>query len=46
MAELCGGKVYLVNTAVELERATEQGFKATVPVVANIILESGAAISR
>ena len=41
MAEMCGGKGYLVRTPEELETATEEGFKANVPVVVNIIIESG-----
>lgn len=41
MADMCGGKGFLVRTAEELERATEEGFKADVPVVINIIIESG-----
>jgi hypothetical protein len=42
MAEMCGGKGFLVHTPEELERATEEGFKANVPVVVNVIIESGA----
>jgi 2-hydroxyacyl-CoA lyase 1 len=42
MAEMCGGKGYLVHTPEELEKATEEGFKANIPVVVNIIIESGA----
>ncbi|CAD6587007.1 MAG: hypothetical protein ASARMPRED_002968 [Alectoria sarmentosa] len=41
MAEMCGGKGFLVRTPEELERATEEGFKADVPVVVNIVIESG-----
>ena len=41
MAEMCGGKGYLVRTPEELEKATAEGFKAKVPVVVNIIIESG-----
>ena len=41
MAEMCGGKGYLVRTPEELERATAEGFKSNVPVVVNIIIESG-----
>lgn len=41
MAEMCGGKGFLVRTAEELAIATEEGFKADVPVVVNIIIESG-----
>ncbi|OCK80344.1 hypothetical protein K432DRAFT_443234 [Lepidopterella palustris CBS 459.81] len=43
MAEMCGGKGFLVRTPEELATATEEGFKATVPVVVNIIIESGSA---
>ena len=42
MAEMCGGNGYLVHTPEELEKATEEGFKANVPVVVNVIIESGA----
>ena len=41
MAEMCGGKGFLVRTEEELANATEEGFKADVPVVVNIIIESG-----
>lgn len=41
MAEMCGGKGFLVRTGEELERATEEGFKSKVPVVVNVIIESG-----
>lgn len=41
MAEMCGGKGFLVRTPEELEKATEEGFKADMPVVVNIIIESG-----
>lgn len=42
VAEMCGGKGYLVHTPEELAKATE-GFKAKVPVVVNIIIEAGKA---
>jgi len=42
IAEMCGGKGYLVRTPVELAQATEEGFKANVPVVVNIIIEPSA----
>lgn len=42
LAEMCGGKGYLVRTPEELARATEEGFKADMPVVVNVIIESGA----
>jgi 2-hydroxyacyl-CoA lyase 1 len=43
IAEMCGGKGYLVRTPEELAKATEEGFKANVPVVVNIIIEAGQA---
>ena len=43
VAEMCGGKGYLVRTPDELAKATEEGFKATVPVVVNVIIEAGQA---
>jgi 2-hydroxyacyl-CoA lyase 1 len=43
IAEMCGGKGFLVRTPEELERATEVGFKAKVPVVVNVIIEAGKA---
>lgn len=43
VAEMCGGKGYLVRTPEELARATEEGFKANVPVVINVIIEAGLA---
>ncbi|KAL3418630.1 benzaldehyde lyase [Phlyctema vagabunda] len=41
VAEMCGGRGYLVRTPEELARATEEGYKATVPVVVNVIIEAG-----
>ncbi len=41
MAEMCGGKGYLVRTPEELENATEEGFKANIPVIVNVIVEPG-----
>jgi 2-hydroxyacyl-CoA lyase 1 len=41
IAEMCGGKGYLVRNSAELERAVIEGFHATVPSVVNIIIESG-----
>ena len=43
VAEMCGGEGYLVRTPEELARATEEGFKASVPVVVNVIIEAGQA---
>ena len=41
MAEMCGGKGYVVRTPEELEKATEEGWTADVPVVVNVIVEAG-----
>ncbi|RDL38331.1 Thiamine diphosphate-binding fold (THDP-binding) [Venustampulla echinocandica] len=41
IVEMCGGKGYLVRTPAELAKATEAGFKATVPVIVNVIIEAG-----
>jgi 2-hydroxyacyl-CoA lyase 1 len=41
IAEACGGKGYFVKTARELKKATEEGFKAEVPVIVNVVLDSG-----
>ncbi|THX12344.1 hypothetical protein D6D13_04187 [Aureobasidium pullulans] len=41
IAEMCGGKGYLVRTCAELERAMVEGFHANIPVIVNIIIESG-----
>lgn len=41
LAEACGGRGYLVRTPEELERATTEGYHATVPVVVNIMIEAG-----
>ncbi len=43
MAEMCGGRGYLVRTPEELAKSTEEGFKAKVPVVVNVIIEAGKA---
>ena len=43
VAQMCGGKGYMVRTEDELLRATREGFEADVPVVVNVIIESGAA---
>lgn len=40
-AAAVGGRGYLVRTSEELERATEEGFKARIPVVVNVLVESG-----
>ena len=42
IAEMCGGKGYLVRNPEELAKATEEGFKSKVPVVVNIIIEPSA----
>ena len=39
VAEMCGGKGYLVLTPEEVAKATEEGFKKKVPVVINVIVE-------
>lgn len=41
MAEMCGGKGYLVRTPEELEKATDEGYQSSVPVVVNVVIESG-----
>ncbi|MCJ1418836.1 hypothetical protein MMC32_005187 [Xylographa parallela] len=41
MAEMCGGKGFIVRTPAELATATEEGFKAKVPVVINVLIEAG-----
>ncbi|KAF4635426.1 hypothetical protein G7Y89_g2672 [Cudoniella acicularis] len=43
VAEMCGGKGFLVRTPEELAKATKEGFKASVPVVINVIIEAGQA---
>jgi len=40
IAEMCGGKGFLVRTPEELAKATEEGFKAHVPVIVNVIIEA------
>ena len=40
-ADAVGGKGYLVRNADELVKATEEGFKVKVPVVINVLMESG-----
>lgn len=41
LAEACGGIGFFVRTPEELEKATVAGFKATVPVIVNVIIQSG-----
>lgn len=41
MAEAVGGKGYFVRTPEELHKATIEGFKATCPVIVNVIIQSG-----
>lgn len=43
LAEACGGVGYFVRSPEELERATLDGFTAKVPVVVNVIIQSGKA---
>jgi 2-hydroxyacyl-CoA lyase 1 len=41
LAEACGGIGYFVRSPEELERATVEGFMAKVPVIVNVIIQSG-----
>ncbi|KAF2467506.1 2-hydroxyphytanoyl-CoA lyase [Lindgomyces ingoldianus] len=41
MAEVCGGLGYFVRTPEELHKATIEGFQAEVPVIVNVIIQSG-----
>jgi 2-hydroxyacyl-CoA lyase 1 len=41
IAEACGGIGFFVRTPEELEKATIAGFNATVPVIVNVIIQSG-----
>jgi 2-hydroxyacyl-CoA lyase 1 len=41
IAEMCGGKGYLVRTPKELAKATAEGFQAKVPVIVNVIIQTG-----
>lgn len=43
LAQMCGGIGFFVQTPEELERATTVGFKAKVPVIVNVIIQSGKA---
>lgn len=43
IAEMCGGKGYLVRTPQELEVATREGFKSDKVTVVNVIIEAGQA---
>lgn len=40
-ATAVGGKGYLVRTSEDLKKAAEEGFKARVPVIINVLVESG-----
>lgn len=40
-ADAVGGKGFLVRTSEELSAAAEEGFKARVPVIINVLVESG-----
>ena len=42
IGEYAGGKGYVVRTPDELKKATEEGFKAKVPVVVNVIIDQQA----
>lgn len=41
IADMCGGKGFLVSKPEELIAATEEGFRARVPVVVNVLIEPG-----
>jgi 2-hydroxyacyl-CoA lyase 1 len=41
LAEACGGIGFLVHTPEELEKATIAAYNATVPVIVNVIIQSG-----
>lgn len=41
LADAVGGKGYFVRTSDELIKATEEGFRADVPVIVNVSMESG-----
>lgn len=41
LAEACGGLGFLVRTPEELEKATLAAYNATVPVIVNVIIQSG-----
>ncbi|KAH7379311.1 thiamine pyrophosphate enzyme, N-terminal TPP binding domain-containing protein [Phaeosphaeria sp. MPI-PUGE-AT-0046c] len=41
LAEACGGLGFFVRTPEELEKATIAGYNATVPVIVNVIIQSG-----
>jgi 2-hydroxyacyl-CoA lyase 1 len=43
LAEACGGLGFFVRTSEELEKATIAGFNATVPVIVNVVIQSGKA---
>ena len=42
VAEMAGGIGYVVRTPDELKKATEEGFKAKVPVIVNVIIDQQA----
>lgn len=42
IAEYAGGKGYVVRTPDELKKATEEGYKAKVPVIVNVIIDQQA----
>lgn len=41
IAEACGGLGFFVRTPEELTKATTSGFNATVPVIVNVMIQSG-----
>ncbi|KAK3705094.1 hypothetical protein LTR37_013461 [Vermiconidia calcicola] len=42
LADTCGGLGLVARTPDELRKATEEGFRAKVPAVVNVLIESGA----
>ena len=43
VAEMCGGRGYVVRTPEELEKATREGFESDRVTVVNVIIEAGQA---
>ncbi|KAH5400550.1 hypothetical protein HBI46_233540 [Parastagonospora nodorum] len=41
LAEACGGLGFLVRTPEELKKATLTAYNATVPVIVNVVIQSG-----
>ncbi|KAI9831491.1 MAG: hypothetical protein M1826_003381 [Phylliscum demangeonii] len=42
IADACGGRGFLTRTPSDLAQATVEGFRASVPVVVNVMIEAGA----